>query len=226
LLFVVVVLTLGTHELLASTTRVAGTCKPTLPSYPSISAALAATPPLGTVLVCPQTFNEQVQITQQVTLQGISIGGSDQPVLAPPSGGLTQTAYDFADPMRYQLWVNNVSGPVNISNITIDGTGNGVQNCYLGLVVGILYQNSPGTVNRVTTRNQKGNAGCGYGVWLEGGSSNPSVTIENGSIHDFDVNGIEAITNSGTSELTATIKGNDVNGVNVGIAVEQGATAR
>lgn len=224
-LFSVIVLALGAQAALASTTNVAGSCKPTLPSYNSISAALAATPPYGTVLVCPQTFNEQVEITQPVTLQGTSSGDSDQPVLAPPAGGLTQTATNsFGSTVFYQLWVNNVSGPVNISNITVDGTGNGVS-CSAVNFSGIFYQNSPGSVSRVTTRNQKG-SGCGVGINVEGGSSNPPVTIENSSIHDFDNTGISTATNSGSSALTATIKGNEVNaaGALIGVYLLQGST--
>src|SRR5579863_3214267 len=57
-----------------------GTCKPSLASYSTISAALAAVPAGATVLVCPGTYAEQVVITQAVTLQGVSNGDSDQAV--------------------------------------------------------------------------------------------------------------------------------------------------
>lgn len=228
----IVLLALGVHEVLASTgtTYAAGTCKPGLPSYTTIQAALNATPPPTVVLVCPGTHQEQVQITQPVTLQGISQGNSAQAIIS-ASGGLTQTATDdFGNLIAYQVWVNNVSGPVNISNITVDGAGNGISNCSSSPVtdvVGIFYQNSSGTVNRITARNQTASF-CGIGVELEGGSANPSVTVENSSIHDFDSSGILVQTNSVPSELTATIKANDVRGgpsAGIGIHFFAGTTA-
>jgi hypothetical protein len=182
------------------------------------------------VLVCPGTYQEQVVITQAVTLEGISTGDSDQAVIVPPSGGLTNTAADdLGNTLFYQVWVNNASGPVNVSKLTIDGTGNGVTSACFPFVVGVFLQNSAGTVNSVATRNQKGN-GCGFGFYVEGGATNPSVTIQNSSIHDYDFAGIQTETNSGTSELTATITGNDVTcaftGIDFcgGILLEAGTT--
>jgi parallel beta-helix repeat protein len=228
-LLAIFALALGSTELLASSSTViyaVGTCKPTLPSYVSISAALAAIPAPNVVQVCPGTYNEQVQITQPVTLQGISTGDSAQSIVAPPSGGLVANATDdFGNPVAAQLWVNSATGPVNISDLTVDAAGNGITG--YSPIVGIFYQNSAGTVNRVTTRNQSGNRG-GIGILAEGGASNPSVTVENSSIYNFDAWGVETETNSGVSELTATIKNNYVQGMGVnsftfGILIESGA---
>jgi len=193
-----------------------GTCKPSLASYSTISAALAAVPAGATVLVCPGTYAEQVVITQAVTLQGVSNGDSDQAVIVPPAGGLTNTTTDdFGDTVAYQVWINNASGRVNLSKLTIDGTGNGAGGLCAEYVAGVFYQNSSGTANQIAARNQK--AGCGFGFYVEGGSANPSVTIENSSIHDYDFAGIYTETNSATSELTAIITGNDVSCAFTGI---------
>lgn len=230
LLLSTLVLTLAGHELLASTstTYAVGNCKPALRSFAHIQDALNATPPPTVVQVCPGTYNEQVTITQAVTLEGVSSGDSDQAVIAPPTGGLATNAIDdFGSSLAVQLWVDNTSAPVNISNLTVDAAGNNISTCP-PFVVGVFYQNSSGTVNHLTSRNQKGN-GCGEAVLLEGGSSNPSVTIENSSIHDFDSTGITTETNSGPSELTATIKANVVTNPNTsfnfGISSEGGATS-
>jgi nitrous oxidase accessory protein NosD len=144
-------------------------------------------------------------------------------VIAPPAGGLaTNAADDTGRSIAAQLWVDNApGGPVNISNIIVDGTGNGVANCF-PFIVGIFYQNSAGTANRVTARNQKGN-GCGVGIWVEGGSALPTVTIENSSVHDVDYLGIYTETNAGTPELTATIKTNDVVSANTALFVDEGS---
>ena len=232
LLSLIIVLTLGASDLLAVTTLTyaVGTCKPSLPSFSTISAALAATPAPNVVLVCPGTYPEQIVITQAVTLQGVSNGDTGQAVIVPPSGGLTNTAAnDLGDTLFYQVWVNNASGPVNLSKLTIYGTGNGVTSTCFPFVVGVFLQNSAGTVSSVATRNQKGNL-CGFGFYVEGGASNPSVTIQNSSIHDYDFAGIETETNSTPSELTATITGNDVTcaftGIDFcgGILLEAGTT--
>jgi hypothetical protein len=69
------------------------------------------------------------------------------------------------------------------------------------------------------------------GIWIEGGAPNPAVTVENSSIRLFDSIGIWTQTNAAASELTVTIKGNDVNGgfgsgviANSDIAMGPGAT--
>src|SRR5690242_1615882 len=147
-----------------SGTYAVGTCRPSLPSYSTISAALAATPAPTVVDICPGTYNEQIEITQPVTLQGIVSGGSGQ-VIVSAAGGLQADATISGESVAPQLWVNNASGAVNINDVTFDGSGNGVTNA---MVVGILYENSPGALNRVATRNQKGDFG-GFGMWLEGG---------------------------------------------------------
>jgi len=204
----VLLLLAATFAVAASTTYVVGACLPSLPTYPTISDALAAVPPPLTIKVCPGTYNEQVEITYGVTLEGISSGDSGQAIIAPPSGGLALNAtVENGAAAAAQVWVNGASGPVNISNLTIDATGNQSPN---GFIIGVLYENSAGTVNHITTRYQNTNFE-GMGVWLEGGSSNPSVTIENSSIHDFDYQGIFAETfRQSTPELTATIKNNTV----------------
>ncbi len=190
----------------ATVTYVVGACQKTL--YTSIQAALDATPSPNVVKVCPGTYNEQVVITKPVTLEGISNGTSSGATIAVPSGGLFINANDtFGELLAVQVWVDNVSGEVTLSNLTVDGTGNNVHGN--ALIVGVFYQNSPGTVNHLAIQNQNGNLG-GVGVYLEGGSANPSVTVENSNVQGFDSTGILAETNSTTSELTAAIDGNDL----------------
>jgi hypothetical protein len=220
------VLTLGSHATLAANTKYAvGTCEPKLTSFSTIQAALNATPAPTVVEVCPGTYQEQVVITQGVTLEGVSNGTSDQAIIASPAAGLVQnTTSDFVgELLAVQLWVNNASGPVTITNITVDAAGNRVSGNVF--IVGVFYQNSAGTVKEVTTRNQEGN-GFGTGIWLEGGSSNPSVTLDKCSIHDFDSDGIETETNASSSELTATLTDNNViSGIVFNDAVDVGISS-
>lgn len=73
------------HPTLAASYAV-GTCKPTLPSFANISAAVSSVPPSSTVLVCPGTYKEQVTISQPLTLQGITSANSARAVIAVPDG--------------------------------------------------------------------------------------------------------------------------------------------
>jgi parallel beta-helix repeat protein len=179
-------------------------CQPGLVHFSTIQAAVAAVPPGANVLLCPGSYPEQVHITQPLTLRGVTVGNSGQAVIAPPPGGLTTNAVDeFGATLALQLWVDNASGgPVNISDIVVDGTGNEVTVCHQ-VITGIFYENSAGTVNHVTLRNQFGNT-CGEAFLAEGGSASPTVTIQNSSIHNTD-NGIFS-----QNQVTLIAKGNNV----------------
>jgi hypothetical protein len=140
--------------------------------------------------VCPGVYPEQVTISQPLNLQGIADSNlNDQSVITIPSGSLTSNVTSvFGEPVFAQLLVQT-TGTVNISSITVDGTG-GDQSCAVWLA-GIFYASgSSGDINRVRTSNQF-DTGCGVGIWVEnGGTSNVCVTIEGSSVHDVDGVGI------------------------------------
>jgi hypothetical protein len=203
-------LILGATELWATVTYQVGTCEPAAHTFPTITAALTATPPPNIVKVCPGTYPEQVLITQAVILEGIISGNSGEVIIASPPNGLVANAMDdLGDPIAAQAFVENSPGPIQISDITLDAANNEVQSP--AYVVGIFFQNSSGTVHHIATRNQMGGDG-GVGIWIEGGLLLPAVTVENSSIRSFDDIGIWTQTNAAASELTATIKDNDMNG--------------
>lgn len=205
-----VALLFGTYPMFAANYAV-GTCKPNLQSYPTIFAAVSTVPSGSTVFVCPNTYAEQVVIATPLTLEGVSSGNSAQAVITVPGAGLsTISGVDFSL-VAPQVEVTATTGPVNIINITVDGTG-GSNGCN-GYLVGIYYgSGSSGTVNNATVRNEI-NAGCGYGIMAENGTAtNETVTIENSSVHNFDYWGISADSNQSPPTLTATIKGNYVDG--------------
>jgi hypothetical protein len=210
---------------LFATTYIVGTCKAGH-QFPSIGAALAAMPAPATVLVCPGTYHEQVNITRPVDLRGISTDSSSQVVIAPPTAGiivgiLANNATDNdGNAFHALLAVTNVTGSVNVSGITVDGTGGVVINNdglkHFG--TGIFYLNSSGTINHVTVQNLlTGNEPSG--IWVQGGESNPSVTVENSVVQNVGQLGIvplgivsgEPFTFSLPAPFTATIKGNFVN---------------
>jgi hypothetical protein len=205
------VFALTTHALWSLTAGVyiVGNCKPTLPSFTTISAALAATPAPTTIQVCPGTYNEQVEIDIPVTLQGITSGNSGQAIIAPPPGGMVVNASnENSSPVAAQIWVNSVVGAVTISDLTVDATGNGIT-AFPPWLVGVFFQNSSGTLNRVVTRNQNGLT-SGVGIWVEGGVAAPRVTVENSSVHDFNFLGIASDTSN--SSLTLILQNNDIDG--------------
>ena len=133
----------------AAQTVVAGRCRPRQVSYPTISAAVAAVTPNSTVLVCPGTYAESVTITTPLTLKGLtSVAG-------------TRTA------IVQDITVQG-TGPVDISNIVVNGNGVTLN--------GISYVTATGTVENVDVRGGKIVA-RGAGVNL--GSS---LNVQNSSI--------------------------------------------
>jgi hypothetical protein len=204
------VLLFGTHSVLAANFAV-GTCEPALQSFSTISDAVAAVPAGSIVEVCPGTYPEQVTISKALTLEGITSGNSNQAIITVPSGGLTNNEVNYAA----QVLVT--AGPVNITNITVDGTGNNLDGSFA--LAGLLYgTGSSGTIKDVTTRFQL-DSGQGVGI-LAGSATSTSVTIENCSVHDFDFIGIFV-----EDKVTATVKANHVNASNAtglvfGIAVD------
>jgi len=198
-------LLLGVSPMFAANYAV-GTCKPILPSYATISAAVSGVPPGSTVLVCPGTYPEQVTIAQPLTLKGISSGNAGQAVITVPGSGLALVTTGFG--YSVAAMVDVTAGPVNISDITVDGTGSNVTST--PWLAGFLYNDgSSGTVNEVTARNLSTSGQTGVGVWAENASgTNESVTIENSSFHDID--GSSVITFGDT--LLATVKGNTMQG--------------
>lgn len=210
-----------------ASTLYVGTCH--TPSYNTISAAVVVAPAGAIIEVCPGTYAEQIAITQGITLKGISSNNSGQAIVIPPPNGMVANATDdMGDSIAAQLVVETDPTAVELSNLTFDASNTAVS--APAYIVGIFVRNSPATINHVVTQNQTGGNG-GVGVWIEGGTSNPLVTLENSSIHDFSYIGIRTQTNAATPQLTAVVKGNLMNGDTVGhqeivdVAIGDGSTA-
>jgi len=214
----------------------ATSCKPTVPSYSTISEAVSSVPKGSTVYVCPGTYAEQVVITKSLTLTGLAgngttgtaASGSNNPVIVSPAAGVVVNTNDLYNltapanqPTAAQVLVQTPSNEgtpivVNINNIAVDGSNNGLSGCSTDLV-GIYYQNASGTVNHVTARYQElGPAyfGCqdGLAIYAQSGygtGGTATVTIEDSMVHDYDKNGITA-DGSGT---VATISSNYIVGI-------------
>ena len=192
----------------ADLTYVVGPCD-TGKFFATIQAALNATPAPTTVEVCPGTYPEQLVITKPVTIEALEAGSTQGLVVVlPPSGGLISNATDdFGSGVAAQVLVL-ATQDVTLRGLVIDGTGNHISSA-ADLIAGVYYEDSSGVVEHVTTRYQQ-NSLNGVGMLLEGGRSNPAVTVEDCSIHDFDYVGILTETNASKSGLSATIKENVV----------------
>jgi hypothetical protein len=211
---------------LAAVTYYVGSCR--IGSFATITEALAATPAPEVVKVCPGTYAEQIVITNPVTLEGIASGDAGEVSITVPSGGLSPIN---SGTIAVQVAVLNVTGQVNISNIGVSAAGFGFDPAEfpdLGLVVGVYYENSSGTLNHIETRFQQGN-GIGVGVRVNVSVDSPqTVTIENSNLHSFDNSGISTVDSSPSShELTLNIEGNTVAadpGIGAGINTLGGAS--
>jgi hypothetical protein len=178
----------GAQELHATTlTYIVGTCKAGT-QFTTIQSALNKTPAANVIEVCPGTYPEQLTIINEVTLEGITSGNSSAIRITPPAAGLaTNGTINNGEPAAIHVFVKNATGAVNLTNLIVDSINNKVPSGVF--LVGILYQHSPGTVNHVIATDQQAN-GVGFGIYMEGGTSNPTVTVENCSVHDFDFGGI------------------------------------
>jgi hypothetical protein len=190
----------------AATKYAVGSCQPKLRSYATISAAVSNVPSGSTILVCAGNYPEQVLITQPLTLEGV-VGGSEAAVVVPP-GGLVQSVNNDVNvgPVYYQILVET-TGPVNITNLAVDGTG-GNSPVAGGIVAGLFYEDSSGTVEYVSARNQT-NTGIGILV-LTNGYPN-TITVENSVVRGFDDRGIWVLSNE-AGGLAANIKDNTIEG--------------
>jgi hypothetical protein len=150
-----------------------GTCQSAKNTYPTISAAIKAAPPYGTINVCPGTYAEQLIISKPLTINGLAI--ANQPgvtIVAPPTGvAAIPGASNNDDQIFAQVLVNNAGGPVNLSNLSIIGStllwGLGSQPatrsianvCFQELSVnssGVMYENTPGLLDNVSVSGQFG----------------------------------------------------------------------
>lgn len=193
-------------QTLSAQTVAVGDCQPQVVSYSTISAAVAAVPPNSTVLVCPGTYPEQVTISQPMTLKGLKTGVG-KPVITVPSGGLVgnnpaQLSAQKPDPIEeFEEF-----GPVNISNLIVDGTGSGFD-CSTGELTGIEYVLASGTLENVEVRNQNP-GGCGYGIQLFGSDLEVlTVNVQNSRVHSFDNTGIN-VEDGGGSNFEVTLSSN------------------
>jgi hypothetical protein len=201
---------IAVQPMLASNVQV-GTCKQRLQSYATISAAVSAVQPGSSIYVCPGIYQEQVTITQSLSLIGVAAGTADQVEITVPSEGLVaNTVSMFGESVAAQVAVEG-GGLVNISGIIVDGTGGDLGCLSNAWIAGIFYgSGSSGIVNRVRASNQT-DTGCGVGIWAENAdTSSQWVGIDNSTVYNADAAGI-FVGSGATPTLTVDVNNNVVN---------------
>ena len=176
--------------------------------FTHIQDAIDAASPGDAIHICKGIYIEQVTIRKPLDID------ADNGAILMPSAMRANTISLFdAAPIATALLVADTPG-VSISGLTVDGVNNGVSQCAPDLI-GILFQNASGELNRVAVRNFKLTAslnGCqsGTGIFVQSGNGGVSkVEIDRCTVHDFQKNGITA-DEKGT---VATIRRNVVTGI-------------
>jgi hypothetical protein len=194
----VCVIALSSH-LMGATGQV-GTCLTGITKLgSSIQTAVNALPPNSTLFVCPGTYQEQVKVTQPITITGVKDPNStaDAAVIAAPSGGIVANTTSLAtgNPIAAQLLMDTPGGAVNVNNMTVDGNNNQIGGCAPELI-GVYYRDASGTVNEVNAINQALSTslnGCqsGLGIFVQSGTPLTStVTVKNSYVANYQKNGI------------------------------------
>ena len=182
-------------------------------TFTSIQDAINAANPGSLIRVCPGTYREQLSVTKSLNIQG------DNGAIVIPTGMVANTTGFSGSPIAAAVLVKD-AGNVEIQGLIVDTAHNGITECSPNLI-GILYQNSSGSIEHNTVRNTKLSStlnGCQSGdaivvQSLGGGTSNVSV-IDN-SVHDYQKNGITG--NESGTEVTI------INNVVTGLGPTAGA---
>lgn len=159
--------------------------------FTRIQDAVNAASPGATIRVCQGAYAEQVSINKPLAIEADS--GA---VLMPSAMQQNATSFVSAKALASAIVVTDANG-VTIRGLVVDGANAGITACSPDLL-GITFQNSSGSIERVTVRNFRLSAnlaGCqsGTGIFVQSGVGMMSqVTINHSTVHDFQKNGITA----------------------------------
>jgi nitrous oxidase accessory protein NosD len=196
-------------------------------TFTSIQDAINAADPGSRIRVCPGTYREQLSMNKSLSIEG------DNGAIVLPSSMVANTTGSSGTPIAAAILVKDAAN-VEIEGLIVDTANNGITECSPHLI-GILYQNSSGSIEHNAVRNTKLSVslnGCQSGdaivvQSLGGGTS--KVSIDDNSIHDYQKNGITGnesgtevtITNNVVTGLGPTT-GAAQNGIQVGFGAKGG----
>jgi nitrous oxidase accessory protein NosD len=196
-------------------------------TFTSIQDAINAANPGSLIRVCPGTYREQLSINKSLSVEG------DNGAIVMPSSMVANTTGSSGAPIAAAILVKNAAN-AEIEGLIVDTANSGITECSPDLI-GILYQNSSGSIEHNAVRNTKLSVslnGCQSGdaivvQSLGGGTS--KVSIDDNSVHDYQKNGITgnelgtdvAVTNNVVTGLGPTT-GAAQNGIQIGFGAKGG----
>jgi nitrous oxidase accessory protein NosD len=198
-------------------------------TFTSIQDAIDAASPGSLIRVCSGTYREQLFVNKSLGIEG------DNGAIVLPSNMVANATGSSGSPIAAAILVKD-SANVKIEGLIVDTANSGVTECSPDLI-GILYQNSSGSVEHNAVRNTKLSVslnGCQSGdaivvQSLGGGTS--KVKIEDNSVHDYQKNGITG--NESGTEVTITknvvtglgpTTGAAQNGIQIGFGAKGGVS--
>jgi nitrous oxidase accessory protein NosD len=190
-------------------------------TFTSIQAAITAANPGSLIRVCPGTYREQLFINKSLSVEG------DNGAILLPINMVPNTTGSSGAAIAAAILVKDAAN-VEIEGLIVDASNNGITECSPHLI-GILYQNSSGTIEHNAVRSTKlpvSLNGCqsGDGIVVQSlGGETSKVGIDDNSVHDYQKNGITgnesgtevSITNNVVTGLGPTT-GAAQNGIQIG----------
>jgi nitrous oxidase accessory protein NosD len=169
-------------------------------TFTSIQDAISAADPGSLIRICPGTYREQLSINKSLSIEG------DNGAIVLPTRMVANTTGSSGTPIAAAILVKDAAN-VEIEGLIVDTTNNGITQCSPDLI-GILYQNSSGSVEHNAVRNTKLSVslnGCQSGdaiVVQSLGGEISKVNIDDNNVHDYQKNGITG--NESGTEVTIT----------------------
>jgi nitrous oxidase accessory protein NosD len=168
-------------------------------TFTSIQDAINAANPGSLIRVCPGTYREQLSINKSLRIEG------DNGAIVMPSNMVANTSGFSGTPIAAAILVKDAA-KVEIEGLIVDTANNGITECSPDLI-GILYQNSSGSIEHNAVRNTKLSVslnGCqsGDAIVVQSGGETSKVSIDDNSVHDYQKNGITG--NESGTEVTIT----------------------
>ena len=196
-------------------------------TFTSIQDAINADNPGNLIRVCPGTYREQLSIDKSLSIEG------DNGAIVLPGNMTVNATGSTGTPIAAAILVKEAAD-VEIEGLIVDTANSGLTQCSPDLI-GILYQNSSGRIERNAVRNTKLSVslnGCQSGnaiVVQSLGSETSNVRIDDNSVHDYQKNGITGnelgtevtITNNVVTGLGPTT-GAAQNGIQIGFGAKGG----
>jgi len=194
-------------------------------TFTSVQDAINAAKPGNLIRVCPGAYREQLSIDKSLSIEG------DNGAILLPNNMTVNTTGPSGVPIAAAILVKEAAN-VEIEGLIVDTTNSGITQCSPALI-GILYQNSSGSIEHNAVRNAKLSAslnGCQSGdaiVVQSLGVETSKVNINDNSVHDFQKNGITGnelgtevtITNNVVTGLGPTT-GAAQNGIQIGFGAK------